>query len=101
MAQYIPHMIISQSNWDYNKHFQVKFGAYLQASQVNYPNNKNCRRTLDGIFLCPVPNLQGGHQIMNMWTRQLIIRKKVVEIPVTDDVINSVEKWRNGKDLSH
>ena len=58
---------------------------------MNYPNNKNRRRTLDGIYLFPVPNLQGGHQIMNLWTGQMIIRTKVVDISVTDVVINSIE----------
>ena len=52
-SHYIQHMILSQSNLEYNKHFQVEFGAYVQASQVNDPNNTNNHRTLDGIYLCP------------------------------------------------
>ena len=50
-------MIMSQMNWGYNKHFQFEFGDYGQASQVNDPNNTNRTRTLDGIYLCPAPNL--------------------------------------------
>ena len=53
LSHYIQHMILSQSNLEYNKHFQVEFGAYVQASQVNDPNNTNNHRTLDGIYLCP------------------------------------------------
>ena len=53
LSHYIQHMILSQSNLKYNKHFQVEFGAYVQASQVNDPNNPNIHRTPDGIYLCP------------------------------------------------
>ena len=54
---YIPHMILSQKNWDYEKHCQVEFGAYVQASKINYPNNTNIPSTLDGVYLCPAPSL--------------------------------------------
>ena len=53
LSHYTQHMILSQSNLDCNKHFQVEFCAYVQAPQVNDPNNTNHPRTLDGIYLCP------------------------------------------------
>ena len=56
LAHYIPHLIMSQSNWIYNKHFQVEFSSYVQSSQANDPNNTNFLRTLDGIYLCLAPN---------------------------------------------
>ena len=92
VPHYSPHMILSQSNSDYNKHFQIEFGTYVQASQVNDPNNTNHPRTLDGIYLCPAPNLQGGHQIIDLQTGQFFTRPIFVEIPITDVVINTVEK---------
>ena len=98
---YIPHMNMSQKNWYYNKNFQVGFGAYVQALQVNDPNNTNIQRTLDGIYLCPAPNFQYGHHITELRTGKLIKIPKVIKIPITDVVINSVEKWRRSKDLSH
>ena len=61
LDHYIPHMIMSQYNWDYKKNFQVEFGAYVKASQVNDPNNNNFPSTLGRIYLCPAPNLQGVH----------------------------------------
>ena len=48
---YIPHIILSHRNQDYNKHFQFEFSAYVQASKANDPNNTNHPRTLDGIYL--------------------------------------------------
>ena len=58
-------------------------------------------RTLDGIYLFPTPNFQGGNNIMDLQTRQLITIPKVVNIPITYAVINAIEKWRMIKDLSH
>ena len=83
-------MIMSHMNWDYNKYYQVEFGAYVQESQFNYPNNTNFPRTLDGIYLCPVPNLQGGHHITYLRTGQLITIPKESNISITYVVINAV-----------
>ena len=69
---YIPYMTLSESNFYYNKHFQVEFGSYVQASEVNDPNDTNHPRTLDGIYLCLAPNLKSGYQIMDLWTKKLI-----------------------------
>ena len=76
-------MILSQRNWDYNKNFQVELCANVQASQVNVPTNKKPPRTLDVINLFPATNFQGGHQIMDLQTEQLIARPKVIEINIT------------------
>ena len=90
---YIPHMILSQRCWYYKKYYQVEFGAYVQESQVNDPKNTNLPRTLDGIYLFPSPNFQGGHHIMDLRTRQSITGPKAVYIPIIDVVINTVKKW--------
>ena len=88
-SHYISHIILSHSNLGYNKYLQAEFGAYLQASQVNDPNNTNILRTLDGIYLLPAPNLQGGHQIMYLQMGKYITIPKVFEIPITYVVINN------------
>ena len=85
-------MIIPQRNWDYREYFQVKFGEFVQTSQVNYPRNKNPPKPLDGIHLGPAPNLQGRHQIMDLRIRELITTPKVFKIPIADVVINIVDK---------
>ena len=89
-------MVLTQRNFDYNKHFQVKFVAYIQASQVNDKNNTNLLRKFDGVHLCSAPNLQGGHHIMDFWTGQFITRQKVVKTSIIDVVINNFEKRRGG-----
>ena len=57
LDQYSPHIILLHRNWNYNKHFQVEFGDYVQASKVIDTNNKNFPTTIDGIYLYPAPNL--------------------------------------------
>ena len=49
----------------------------------------------------PLPNFQGGNQTMDLRAGKLIKIPKVVEIPITDVVIHSVEKWRRSRDLIH
>ena len=100
-AQYTPYMILSQRNWYYNKHPQVEFGAYVQASQFNAPTNKNRPRALDGICLFLSTNFQGGHHIMYPRARKLITRPKVVEIPIIYVLTNAFEKWRRSRNLVH
>eukprot|EP00980_Cylindrotheca_fusiformis_P014978 scaffold4100_cov63-Cylindrotheca_fusiformis.AAC.1 len=95
-SHYSPHMILSHRNIDFKKHCQIEFGSYVQASQENDPTNTNRARTIDGIYLCPVNNIQGGHEIMDLSTGRVIVRPKVIEVPVTlpvtQTVINRVEK---------
>ena len=74
---------------------------YVQTKKVNDQKNTNCPRKIGGIYVSPAPNVQGGHQIMDLCKRKLITRKKLVEIPITDVVINAVEKCLRIRDLSH
>ncbi|MGC9237926.1 MAG: hypothetical protein ACP5GF_13725, partial [Thiomonas sp.] len=86
-----PHVILGGRNIDYNKHCQVPFGAYVQAVQENNPKNTNAPRTIDAIYLRPVDNIQGGHELMDLNSGRLITRPRVVEIPITNLVIKAVE----------
>jgi hypothetical protein len=45
---------------------------------------------LDAIYLCPAQNQQGGHELMDLNSDQLISRNIVHQIPVTDVVIKAV-----------
>ena len=92
ISQYFsPHVIMTGKNLDYNKHCQIPFGAYVQANQENTPTNTNAPRTIDAIYLRPLDNKQGGHELMNLQTGMVITRNRVWEQPVTDLVIKAVE----------
>ncbi|WP_288992819.1 polyprotein of Ty1/Copia retrotransposon [uncultured Marinobacter sp.] len=90
-SYYSPRMILNQTNLDYNKHCVVPFGAYVQANHESSKTSSNVQRTLDAIYLRPTQNQQGGHELMDLNSGQLITRNIVHEIPVTDVVIKAVE----------
>ena len=92
-AYFSPHVIMTGQNFDYNKHCQVPLGAYVQANEANDPTNINAPRTIDAIYLRPMPNTrQGGHLVMNLATRRQTTATKVVELPITEHVIKAVAK---------
>ena len=88
---YSPHVILKKRDIDYEKHCQVPFGTYVQAKEENHPTNTNAPRTIDAIYLRPIPNHQGGHEVMNLETGRPVTTAKVWEKPVTQFVINAVE----------
>ena len=91
-AYYSPHVLMSKKDWDYNKHCQAPFGAYVQAFHEEKPKNTNAPRTLDAIYLRPAKNKQGGHEVMDLTTFRPITRPRVWQVPVTDLVIRAVEQ---------
>jgi len=84
-------VLVGGRNIDYEKHCQIPFGAYVQANQEKNPKNTNAPCTIDAIYLHPVPrNIQGGHELMDLNSGQLITRQCVWEIPVTDIIIKAM-----------
>ena len=88
---YSPHVIMSKKNIDYNKHCQHTFGTFVQANQENNPMNMQAPRTIDAIYLRPLNNIQGGHEVMNLATGNVVTRSRVWERPATEMVIRVVE----------
>jgi hypothetical protein len=86
-----PHVILTGKALDYTKHCKFTFGAYVQANNEPQPTNTNAPRTIDCIYLRPFPNLQGGHEVMDLRSGRVITRRNLTEIPVTDLVIQAVE----------
>jgi hypothetical protein len=82
-----PHVLLTGRNLDFEKHCQVSFGAYVQANQENDPTNTQAPRTIDTIYLRPMMNKQGGHELMNLQTGMMITRNTIWEQPLTDLVI--------------
>jgi len=87
-----PHVILTGRAIDYEKHCKIPFGAYVQANNQSLPTNTNAPRTIDCIYLRPTNNKQGGHELMDLASGRVITRPRVIEIPITQVVINAVEK---------
>ena len=85
-----PRMIVHQQALDYAKECQHALGAYVQAHDEPKPSdlNTNVQRAIDAIYLRPVTN---GHEVYNLATQSVITRRRVTELPVTPNVIRTVE----------
>jgi hypothetical protein len=55
-----PYTVMTGMNLDYNKHYQVPFGTYVQANQENDPTNTQAPRKINTIYLHPMTNKQGA-----------------------------------------
>ena len=100
ISEYLsPHVIMAKTNIDYNKHCQCTFGTYVQANQENNPTNTQAPRTIDAIYLRPLKNVQGSHELMNLATGSVITRNKVWERPATEMVIKAVEDMAEQKGI--
>jgi hypothetical protein len=67
-----PHVILTGRSLDFTKHCKFPFGAYVQANNEPQPTNTNAPRTIDCIYLRPFPNLQGGHEVMDLRSGRVI-----------------------------
>ena len=56
-----PMTVVTGKTLDYEKHCRYEFGTCVQASTQNAPVNSVKERTIDGIYLGPSDNVQGGH----------------------------------------
>ena len=88
-----PRKILKQRNLDYNKHFKVPFGAYMQAYYEPLKKNSMVARTRDGILLRPTDTIQGGHEVLDLNTKKVISRGRVKEVPMTDLVEKTINDW--------
>ena len=57
------------------KNCQVPYGSYVQAEHDPKHRNTNKPRTVDGIYLRPLNNQQGGHEVMHLYTGKLFIQE--------------------------
>ena len=88
---YSPRMILTGDTLDYNRHCSIPFGTYVQAHNENNPTNTMATRALDCIYLRPIYNQQGGHELLDLATKRVITRRKVTHIPIAPTIIQAVE----------
>jgi hypothetical protein len=70
----------------------VLFGAYVQANHKTNQTSSNASRMLEAIYLRPVNNMQGGHELYDLNSGQVITQARVTQIPVSNMVIKLIEK---------
>jgi hypothetical protein len=87
-----PRNIMTGIQFDYNKHCQLPFGAYVQAHQEPSPTNTQAARTVGAICLGPTGNIQGSYKFLNLRTARLITRRRWTTLPMPQEVIDRVNQ---------
>ena len=90
-SYYSPEALVSGKILDYNKHCKYSFGEYVQASVERTIKNDMVERTIDAIYLRSTDNQQGGHIVMNLNTGRKVTSPKVIPIPLTQVVKDTLE----------
>ena len=87
---------------NYKTDLQIAIGQYCQAYDHKIPHNDLRTRMLDTIYLRPLDNAQGGHELMDLNTKQAITRplRDVEVVPITPNVIKAVEQLAFDKGFS-
>ena len=85
-----PQVLFTQCPIDFQKQCTIEFGSYVQAIHENKPTNTPASRSLDGIYLGPLDNIQGGHSVLNLKTGKVLTRHKVRVVPLPDVVRDHV-----------
>jgi hypothetical protein len=87
-------MILHKVNLVYTKHCAVPFGSYVQPFDDPPSAKKNtlAPRAIDGLYLRYMDCVQGGHQILDLRTHQVITRQRVQIIPITTSVVHLVQE---------
>ena len=87
-----PHQIIEHKQADYKKEGVAEFGAYVQGSAGD-TNNSMAPRAIDAVHIRPSKNITGRHIVLDLQTKRLKTRQKVVVVPITNRVIEQIETW--------
>jgi hypothetical protein len=85
-----PRMIMHHENLDYERHCKYQIGEYVQAHDEPPQTNTNAPRSLDCIYLRPMDNAQGGHELLHLQTNKVVKRRKLTKIPITPSIIKQV-----------
>ena len=97
---YSPHMMLSRRHIDFEKHLKYSFGSYGIASHENKPQKNDPRpRGLDVIYLRPLSDLQGGHEVLHLASGRVINRPKFTPVVMTEMVIKRVEQMAKEQGL--
>ena len=90
-AYYSPREILHHQKLDYHKHCSIPMFSYVLATDVKEQSNQNDARAIDALYLRPLTNVQGGHEVLDLHTWQPVKRHHVQQLPMTASVIKTVE----------
>ncbi|CAJ1946502.1 unnamed protein product [Cylindrotheca closterium] len=77
----------------------AELGQYVHAIGTD-SNNSMEPQSIKAIDIEPTKGQRTGHRVLNLNTKKMISRPKVVVLPVTDQVIQRVEAWAAAKGVT-
>jgi hypothetical protein len=85
-----PRMIIHEETLDYARHCKYQIGEYVQAHDEPDHTNTNAPRSLDCIYLRPMDNAQGGHELLHLQTNGVVKHRTMTKISIIPSIIKQV-----------
>ena len=95
-----PFEIVKNQGVDYKKISAAEFGQYVQAYNDPVTTRTNEPRTIAGIFIGPLDNIQGGYEIYDLQTRRVKPRNKITVLPMTKEIQRRVEELAAADNVS-
>ena len=91
-----PRNIMANIQFDYNKHFKLQFGSYVQAHQEPSPTNTQAACAVGAICLGPTGNIQGSYKFLDLTTgKRITWRRWTPLLPMPQEVIEQVNQFRS------
>ena len=91
-SYYSPREIMHHVKLNYKLHCSVPTLSHVLAHEEPKPTNTARARALDCLYLRSTDNAQGGHEVYHIPTRQVLTRAYVTVVPITQTVIDTVNK---------
>jgi hypothetical protein len=89
---YSPRTILHEVNLRFDQ-CKVPQLSYVMAHDEPTPTNSTQARAIDGIYMRALTTAQGGHEIFNVKTGEVIQRRNITSVPVTDAIVKAVKAW--------
>jgi len=98
--RFSPREILQHNKLDVKRHCLAPFGSYCEVREDNAPTNSMKSRGLPAICLGPTGNIQGTYSFLNLSTGLVIKRRRFVELPAPDSVIQRVNTLASNSGVS-
>ena len=98
--RFSPREILQHNKLDVKCHCLAPFGSYCKVHEDNTPTNSMKSHGLPAICLGPTGNIQGTYSFLNLSTGLVIKRRRFVELPAPDSVIQRVNTLASNSGVS-
>ncbi|CAJ1932101.1 unnamed protein product [Cylindrotheca closterium] len=88
-SHFSPQQLIDNVNINYKSDMVAELGQYVHAIGTD-SNNLMEPQSIEAIYIEPMKGQRTGHRVLNLNTKKIISRPKVVVLPVTDQVVQRV-----------